>query len=55
MVTGWQEIGGETYYMSTRTGACATGWNLIDDVTYYFDPRFLRNGAGYDHQRLLCR
>ncbi len=37
MRTGWQDIGGSTYYMSTTKGYCATGWCKIDGKTYYFD------------------
>ena len=36
MVTGWNTIGGKTYYMKKSDGTCATGWCKIDDKTYYF-------------------
>ena len=35
MVTGWQIVGGERYYMNSD-GVMQTGWQKIKGVWYYF-------------------
>ena len=39
MATGWQQIGGNWYYLG-GSGAMATGWQQVDSTWYYF------NGSG---------
>ena len=34
--TGWQEIGGSSYYFAPHNGAMVTGWADIDGTRYYF-------------------
>ena len=42
MLTGWQNINGQTYYLSKATGCRVQGqWARIDGKTYYF------NGEGH--------
>ena len=46
MLTGWQDIGGQTYYLSKSTGYRVAGqWAKIDGKTYYFnkDGQLQRN------------
>lgn len=38
MQTGWQEIEGQYYYFSTKTGAALTGKKTIGNAVYYFHP-----------------
>ena len=36
MATGWNTIGGATYYMQSSNGYCVLGGNKIDGKTYHF-------------------
>ena len=36
VLTGWQEIDGNTYYLN-EDGTLLTGWQTIEDATYYFE------------------
>jgi len=50
--TGWQEMGGKTYYYSG--GQKLTGWQVISPAWYYFDPdgslvknRWVKSGSSW--------
>jgi glucan-binding YG repeat protein len=38
MLTGLQQIDGDTYYLDPTSGAMAQGLTVVNGTTYYFDP-----------------